>query len=783
MMLFLFLLLSSWIGSIVAPPTCPAPYPVNIKAPRENLWKPLSQEETWSIEKWLFAQNLNLTTLDTAKLSDNTIYLIELLTPNKTDVLPYIDTTSSNERRSSDPIELTRRQANSGPPARYARVILYMGGLPIPVVKEITVGPLPISNSTTYAPLSYLYQNSTVPGVEGSGVFPFNSRFTTSLESDALYAFILSFTTPLQDVTMDLFGGVYTGSGNDTLTYSYQGPSSFDGNFRRFWLFFVGRGTGAQFLSPVGWFVYVDLSGTDPSKWFLKRIVYNHQVFNSVDEFRSAWANGTLKKGVKADIENTKWAERNRKGTQRSLDDRKAPQSTFSDGSRIKADRDAGYVEWLGWSFWTGFNRDTGVTLWDIRFKGERLIYEISLQEAVAQYAGNDPVQSTTAYLDRHYGIGSEVTPALSGYDCPHQALKLNATYWTESTYHVIPDAICIFELDLGFPTSRHADTTGNWYGATKGTALHIRTMATVYNYDYMFDYILYLEGTIEIRVAASGYLQATYWDDQQANYGTRIEKTTMGSIHSHVLNYKVDLDIQGTSNSLLKTDLVQEEVTLPWSDPEDGVTRQLRADRQWISTESAFDLGNNGQTIYTIGNKNALNAWGYPKSYRIMPGYHTSHNAVVGSQRLLNNARWGEHDLFVLRHKDTEIWSSSTWNQHLPVAPPIDFSKYLEPAEEIDQQDLVVYINVGMHHLPRAEDTPNTLFTDTRSSFFFSPFNYFDDEPSRDITNAILLQGNSEGQYEVAEGGTGDDEQQCLLQSDPMLSYIDHIYYDAPDA
>ncbi|KAG8952398.1 hypothetical protein FRC03_012161 [Tulasnella sp. 419] len=219
--LFLYLLLSSWIGLTIAGGTCPASNPVNIKAPRENVWKPLSQEETSSVQKWLFKQDLNLTTLDKAGLSDNTIFLIELLTPNKTNVLPYIDIKTSKEK-SLSPRKLTDREAAPQPPTRYARVILYMAGLPIPVVKELTVGPLPISEKTTYAPLSYLYQNSTVPGVEGSGVFPFNARNADSIESAALYAFILSFTTPLQDVTQDLFGGVYTGADNDTLTYSYQ---------------------------------------------------------------------------------------------------------------------------------------------------------------------------------------------------------------------------------------------------------------------------------------------------------------------------------------------------------------------------------------------------------------------------------------------------------------------------------------------------------------------------------------------------------------------------------
>ena len=37
--------------------------------------------------------------------------------------------------------------------------------------------------------------------------------------------------------------------------------------------------------------------------------------------------------------------------------------------------------------------------LHDIKFQGERIIYSIGLEEAIAQYAGNDPVQSGTAYL------------------------------------------------------------------------------------------------------------------------------------------------------------------------------------------------------------------------------------------------------------------------------------------------------------------------------------------------------------------------------------------------
>lgn len=34
------------------------------------------------------------------------------------------------------------------------------------------------------------------------------------------------------------------------------------------------------------------------------------------------------------------------------------------------------------------------------------------------RYGGNDPVQSSTAYLDRHYGLGEDTRQLLAG-ECP----------------------------------------------------------------------------------------------------------------------------------------------------------------------------------------------------------------------------------------------------------------------------------------------------------------------------------------------------------------------------
>ena len=54
--------------------------------------------------------------------------------------------------------------------------------------------------------------------------------------------------------------------------------------------------------------------------------------------------------------------------------------------ARFSVDYRQKYVEWMGFSFYLAFQTETGMTMYDIRFKGERIIYELGIQEALAHY-------------------------------------------------------------------------------------------------------------------------------------------------------------------------------------------------------------------------------------------------------------------------------------------------------------------------------------------------------------------------------------------------------------
>lgn len=76
----------------------------------------------------------------------------------------------------------------------------------------------------------------------------------------------------------------------------------------------------------------------------------------------------------------------------------------------------------------------------------------------------------------------------------------------------------------------------------------------------------------------------------------------------------------------------------------------------------------------------------------------------------------------------------------NLPGKPTVDFHSFFN-GENLNQSDLVAWINIGMHHLPQAEDSPTTKTNIAQSSFILTPLNYFDADISLEMRNAVVLK------------------------------------------
>lgn len=108
--------------------------PPKVTAPYKNIFNSLSNDEAASVIGFLHAQDsLNLTAADKAGSWDNSIMVIDLYTPNKTDALPYL-------------------QGEAEAPARWAVASISFGATEEPYVQEWVVGPLPLGEDAIFYP-------------------------------------------------------------------------------------------------------------------------------------------------------------------------------------------------------------------------------------------------------------------------------------------------------------------------------------------------------------------------------------------------------------------------------------------------------------------------------------------------------------------------------------------------------------------------------------------------------------------------------------------------------
>jgi primary-amine oxidase len=619
----------------------------------------------------------------------------------------------------------------SGPaPARYAKVPFYENYITAaaaknntgpPTYSSILVGPLPVSNATTWERLTNIYTslNGTTRIIYGDMDYRAYSKFNKKITDD------------IKDITKDMWA-------NETKHTSYSGQDpywQYDNKITE-WSQYWGYATGdfdSSDLLPLGLYygASYDILGNQPHTWSFIGYLYNDILYKTAEEFRAAYFSPGFEK-LEPNIDGL-WTHTDQRGPGFPADKAAPPPMPVAESARFSVDYRQKYVEWMGFSFYLTFLDDSGLTMYDIRFKGERILYELGIQEAMAHYAGNDPVQSGTSYLDGAYGLGlaNELMP---GYDCPTYASYLNITVESESSYEASRDinAVCLFEFDADYSIQRHS-----YQSNTKNIYFVVRTITTVGNYDYSFSYEFYMDGSIQVVVRAAGYIQSAYWA-KNADYGYHIHDSLSGSMHDHVLNFKADFDILGTANTMELVTFTPVTESYVWSDQPRNTMKLVRSEIA-SEDESRLFWAQNGQTQYRIVNKDKPNKYGEYRGYRILPSQGAIHLSVNNSSNLVNAANWAYHDLQITKQKDTEPRSANTMNGENVYDPLVNFDRFFD-GESLEQEDLVLWFNLGMHHLPHTGDLPNTVFTTAHSAIQISPSNYFTHDQSRDTVNMVRL-------------------------------------------
>ncbi|EHB06299.1 Membrane primary amine oxidase [Heterocephalus glaber] len=314
-----------------------------------------------------------------------------------------------------------------------------------------------------------------------------------------------------------------------------------------FGLYYNVSGAGI-FLHPVGLELLVDHGAPEPARWVVRQVVFQGRHYESLPCLEHLFEAGLVKVvPVPDNGTGGAWSLKS------PVPPGPAPPLQFPpQGPRfsVQGSRVASSL----WAFSFGLGAFSGPRVFDIRFRGERVAYEVSVQEALAVYGGNSPAAMLTHYMDSSFGIGKYSTPLARGVDCPYLATYVDRHFLVGSQApKTIRDALCVFEQNQGLPLRRHhSDFYSHYYGGVADTVLVVRSVATLLNYDYVWDVIFHPNGAIEVRVHATGYISSSFFFGAAQRYGNRVGEHVLGTVHTHSIHFKVDLDVAGgTRHSL----------------------------------------------------------------------------------------------------------------------------------------------------------------------------------------------------------------------------------------
>jgi primary-amine oxidase len=397
-------------------------------------------------------------------------------------------------------------------------------------------------------------------------------------------------------------------------------------------------------------------------------------------------------------------------------------------------------VRWGQWRFHVRVDPRVGTVIstasWQDGDSVRSVLYEGYLSEMFVPYMDPDYGWQSRTYFDTgEYGAGMQASVLKAGVDCPAAAAFLPADFGNDKGEpFTTPNALCIFERSGGDPIWRHYESFNQTYEGRGNVELVVRMATTIGNYDYLFDWVFSDAAEIEVRVGATGIdalkgvASRTMADSTAAadtRYGTLLAPNLLGVNHDHYFNFRLDLDVDGIANSFLK------EVLTPQSLPRESARRSIYTVARSIpATESAATPDPHaGPLRMRVINETRSNPVGNPVSYELLATNH-ARLLLAADDWPAKRARFLEHDVWVTPLSPDERYAGGSYV--LASRGDDGLSAWSARDRPIRNRDIVVWVNIGMHHIPRAEDLP--VMPSIWHSFRLRPYNFFARNPALDL-------------------------------------------------
>lgn len=643
-----------------------------------DVFNELSRDEINEVVAYLHSNStLKLVSPKEAVLNSNFIHSVEMKLPEKELVLGYLNGTS-------------------GKPERLARVFIFRGADDPPTVDEFIVGGI---GKNIYAHIIKTDKRRTK--------VPFIYRPFSVSEFMAFYKNILPKVVKLAGhVLKESYDAMPMKCGDKCLKISMAPVSSgfLPEGKRKAWFWFQ-YDIEYPSVRPVDFQFLVDTTSVNASEWKIEKVWYSNQLFQNMTVFIQEYDKGIINKTrVKYPTkEDSIYGKMEFRYPLKPSVPLKAPRQFDPDGRRYSITGNE--IHYIDWKLNYYVSTSGGLHLLNIRFNGERIAYELSMQEVVVMYSGHSPVAMMMNYADGAGMYGTRFRGLLPGTDCPAHAQFVDTHMYAanEGGYRIYENAFCVFELNTHSPLRRHRaySRSGAVYGGIEAMALVVRGILSVVNYDYVFDVMLYQNGAIEVKTSMTGYLGTTFQSPEEDIYGTHVHEYVAAPLHNHLFNFKVDLDIKGTKNRYKTINIKTREESGHIFDQNTHYQTYIEHDLKETEKSALYRYNFDTPKVHLIYNEDHVSDLGNPRGYRIeiqkmskqlQPEGHGFEPAVS----------WSRYQMAVTKYWPEEEKSSSLFTMWDAKDPVINFQKYVDDDDNIVDEVIFYFASFHLSRAPQ---------------------------------------------------------------------------------
>ena len=413
---------------------------------------------------------------------------------------------------------------------------------------------------------------------------------------------------------------------------------------------------------------------------------------------------------------------------------------------------DGNVVEWQKWKFHIRVDRRLGLVLSNVTYndggRERSVLYQGYMSEMFVPYNDPDFGWFSRTYFDvGEYGLGLLSSPLITGVDCPETAAFIEDAVIADDEGNPLPlpPMVCIFERNTGDPSWRkfeflaleemNAFGINHPYEGRPAVDLVVRMGTQIGNYDYLIDWVFQQNGELMGRVGSTGIdalkgVKAKHMSDPTAaaetKYGMLVAPNLAAIHHDHHFNFRLDLDVDGPKNRFVRNYYELEK--LPESHPR-GYVYVIREESPVSDMHARFSCQTGEVQRFRVLSSERENRVGNPTSYEVMVQGNAEY-ILPESEWYSKRANFLQHDIWVTPHDPDERYAGGDFVFAGKGNDGLDI--WTRQNRGIRDQDVVVWVNVGVNHFTRSEDMP--VMPTMWKSFTLRPFNFFDRNPALDL-------------------------------------------------